>query len=117
YLSSPADAIDYFAILPLSNKINDPKTEYLSDGISETLINSLTQLRQLRVIARTTAFRYKGKEIDPRQVGRELNVRAVMTGRVREMGDTLHIKGDLVDVMSGGQLWGQGFEWKLSEDI
>jgi len=117
YFASPAAAIDSIAVLPFANTSNDPNTEYLSDGISETLINSLTQLRQLRVIARTTAFRYKGKEIDPRQVGRELNVRAVMTGRVREMGDTLHIQVDLVDAMTGGQLWGQEYESKLSEAL
>ena len=67
--------IDSIAVLPLANTSNDPNTEYLSDGISEALINSLTELQQLRVVARSTAFRYKGKEIDPQAVGRELSVR------------------------------------------
>jgi Tfp pilus assembly protein PilF len=72
-------------------------------------------LRQLRVIARTTAFRYKNKEADPQQVGRELNVRAVLMGRVRQMGDTLNIQVDLVDATTGAQLWGQEYERKLSD--
>jgi TolB-like protein len=111
----PADAIDSIAVLPLVNTSNDPNAEYLSDGISEALINSLTELRQLRVIARSTAFHYKGKDIDPRQVGRELNVRAVLMGRVRQMGDTLNIQVDLVDATTGAQLWGQEYERKVSD--
>src|SRR5438309_1536202 len=68
YSARPAGAIDSIAVLPLANTSNDPNTEYLSDGISEALINSLTELRQLRVVARSTAFRYKNKEADPQQV-------------------------------------------------
>ena len=108
-------AIDSIAVLPLVNASNDPNTEYLSDGISEALINSLTELRQLRVIARSTAFRYKGKEVDPQAVGRELNVRAVLMGRVRQMGDTLNIQVDLVDATTGAQLWGEEYERKVSD--
>jgi eukaryotic-like serine/threonine-protein kinase len=101
------------AVLPLVNASNDPNTEYLSDGISEALINSLTELEQLRVIARSTAFRYKGKDIDPQQVGRELNVQTVLMGRVRQLGDTINIQVDLVDVTTGAQLWGAEYERKL----
>ena len=108
-------AIDSIAVLPLVNASNDPNTEYLSDGISEALINSLTDLRQLRVIARSTAFRYKGKEVDPQAVGRDLNVRAVFMGRVRQMGDTLNIQVDLVDAVTGAQLWGEEYERKVSD--
>ena len=115
YFARPANAIDSIAVLPLVNTSNDPNAEYLSDGISEALINSLTELRQLRVIARSTAFHYKGKDIDPRQVGRELNVRAVLMGRVRQMGDTLNIQVDLVDATTGAQLWGQEYERKVSD--
>jgi serine/threonine protein kinase/Flp pilus assembly protein TadD len=115
YFARPARAIDSIAVLPLANTSNDPNTEYLSDGISEALINSLTELRQLRVTARSTAFHYKGKDIDPQQVGRELNVRAVLMGRVRQMGDTLNIQVDLVDATTGAQLWGQEYERKLSD--
>lgn len=103
------------AVLPLVNASNDPNTEYLSDGISETLINSLTELQQLRVIARSTAFRYRGKDIDPQQVGRELNVQTVLMGRVRQLGDTLNIQVDLVDTTTGAQLWGAEYERKLSD--
>lgn len=94
---------------------NDPNLEYLSDGISESLINSLTELQQLRVIARSTAFRYKGRDADPQAVGRDLNVRAVLTGRVREVGDRLNIQVDLVDAETGAQLWGQEYERKASD--
>jgi serine/threonine-protein kinase len=107
--------IDSIAVLPLVNTSGDPNTEYLSDGISEALINSLTELQQLRVIARSTAFRYKGKEVDPQAVGRDLNVRAVLMGRVRQMGDTLNIQVDLVDATTGAQLWGGEYERKISD--
>lgn len=103
------------AVLPLVNAGNDPNTEYLSDGISEALINSLTELQQLRVIARSTAFRYKGKDVDPQTVGRELNVQTVLMGRVRQLGDTLNIQVDLVDATTGAQLWGAEYERKLSD--
>ena len=115
YVARPARAIDSIAVLPLANASNDPNIEYLSDGISESLINSLTELGQLKVIARATAFRYKGKEIDPQTVGRELNVRAVLMGRVRQMGDTLNIQVDLVDATTGAELWGADYERKVSD--
>jgi serine/threonine protein kinase/Flp pilus assembly protein TadD len=115
YFRAPARKIDSIAVLPFSNASGDPNTEYLSDGISEALINSLTELQQLRVVARSTAFHYKGKEVDPQAVGRELNVRAVLMGRVRQMGDTLNIQVDLVDATTGAQLWGQEYERKTSD--
>ncbi len=85
------------AVLPFENASTDPNTEYLSEGISEALINSLTELQQLRVIARSTAFQYKGKDVDPRRVGRELQVAVVLTGKVRQMQDALSVQVDLVD--------------------
>jgi TolB-like protein/Flp pilus assembly protein TadD len=115
YSARLAGAIDSIAVLPLVNASNDPNTEYLSDGISEALINSLTELQQLRVIARSTAFRYKGREVDPQAVGRELNVRAVLMGRVRQAADTLNIQVDLVDANTGAQLWGKEYERKISD--
>jgi eukaryotic-like serine/threonine-protein kinase len=115
YFTVPARKIDSIAVLPFVNSSNDPNTEYLSDGISEALINGLTELQQLRVVARSTAFRYKNKEVDPQQVGRELNVRAVLMGRVRQVGDTLNIQVDLVDATTGAQLWGQEYERKASD--
>jgi TolB-like protein/Flp pilus assembly protein TadD len=91
--------------------------EYLSDGIAEALINSLTEVQQLRVIARSTAFRYKGTDIDPRTVGRDLNVRAVLMGRVRQMGDALNVQVDLVDASTGAQLWGVAYDRKISDTL
>ena len=91
--------------------------EYLAEGISEALINSLTEVQQLRVIARATAFHYKGKQIDPRRVGRELQVNAVLTGRVRQVQDGLSVQVDLVDADTGTQLWGAGYDRKISDVV
>jgi serine/threonine protein kinase/tetratricopeptide (TPR) repeat protein len=117
YFARPAKTIDSIVVLPLVNASNDPNTEYLSDGISEALINSLTELQQLRVVARSTAFRYKGREVDPQAVGRDLNVRAVLMGRVRQTGDTLNIQVDLIDATTGAQLWGEEYERKVSDVV
>jgi eukaryotic-like serine/threonine-protein kinase len=108
-------AIDSIAVLPFQNVTGDQNTEYLSDGISETLINSLTELHQLKVIARTTTFRYKGRDIDPLQLGRDLSVRSVLTGSVRQAGENLAVQVDLVDATTGTQLWGKQYEGKASE--
>ena len=107
--------IESIVVLPFQNANSDADSEYLSDGISEALINSLTELQRLKVIARTTAFRYKGRDADPQTVGRELNVRAVLMGRVRQKGDTLNVKVDLVDVDTGAQLWGDEYERKMTD--
>src|SRR4029077_11197508 len=103
------------AVLPFENANNDPNTEYLAEGISEALINSLAELRQLRVIARATAFRYKRKDVDPQRVGRELQVVAVLTGKVRQMQDALNVQVDLVDAATGAQIWGAGYDRKLAD--
>ena len=103
------------AVLPFENATNEPGTEYLSEGISEALINSLSELQQLRVIARPTAFRYKLKDVDPRQVGRELGVAAVLTGKVRQMQDALNVQVDLVDAVTGTQIWGAGYDRKIAD--
>jgi serine/threonine protein kinase/TolB-like protein/Tfp pilus assembly protein PilF len=108
-------AIESIAVLPFGNTSSDANTEYLSDGVAETLINSLSRFQQLRVVARSTAFRYKGKEIDPQAVGRDLNVRAVLMGRVRQIGDSLNIQVDLIDVTTGAQIWGQDYDRKVSD--
>jgi eukaryotic-like serine/threonine-protein kinase len=105
------------AVLPFDNATGNADTEYLSDGISEALINSLTELQQLKVIARSTAFRYKGKQTDPQSVGRDLNVRTVLMGVVRQVGDRLNVQVDLVDAMTGSQLWGQEYERKLVDVV
>ena len=105
------------AVLPFENAIHDANTEYLSDGISEALINSLTELQQLKVIARSTAFQYRGKQADPQAVGRELKVRTVLTGAVRQVDDRLNVQVDLVDATTGSQLWGQEYERKLADVV
>jgi len=103
------------AVLPFGNASNDPNTEYLSEGISEALINSLTELQQLRVIARSTAFQYKGKDVDPRRVGRELQVAVVLTGKVRQLQDALSVQVDLVDASTGAQIWGAGYDRNIAD--
>lgn len=113
---SREDAIDSLAVLPLVNASSDASAEYLSDGITESIINSLSQLPQLRVMARATVFRYKGLEVDPIEVGQALDVRAVMLGRVLQIGDQLVIKTELVDVADGSHLWGAQYNRK-PEDI
>ena len=108
-------AIDSLAILPLINEGGDPDTEYLSDGITESIINSLSQLPKLRVMARSTVFRYKGRDIDPKRVGEELGVRATFTGRVLQRSDVLIIKAELVDAADGTHLWGEQYNRPLSD--
>ncbi len=113
--SNPVPPEKSIAVLPFENASNEPNTEYLSEGISEALINSLSELQQLRVIARPTAFRYKRKDVDPRQVGRELGVAAVLTGKVRQMQDALNVQVDLVDAVTGAQIWGAGYDRNIAD--
>jgi eukaryotic-like serine/threonine-protein kinase len=110
-------AFDSIAVLPFENATADPNTEYLSDGITETIINSLSHLPKLRVMARSTVFRYKGQMVDPQKVGAELNVRAVLTGRVVLRGDLLSIATELVDVANGWRLWGEQYNRKLADVV
>ena len=105
------------AVLPFENASDDPDAEYLSEGIAEALINSLTEVQQLKVIARATAFHYKNKDVDPRQIGRELGVAAVLTGRVRQMQDALSVQVDLVDATTGAQVWGAAYDRKISDVV
>jgi serine/threonine protein kinase/Tfp pilus assembly protein PilF len=104
--------IGSLAVLPFENVSRDPENEYLSDGIAGSLINILATVPKLRVIAQSTVFRYKGREIDPQAVGRELNVRAVLTGRIMQSGGSLRIGAELVDVPTGSRLWGAQFDRK-----
>jgi TolB-like protein/Tfp pilus assembly protein PilF len=108
-------AIASIAVLPLTTQNHDPDSEYLSDGITESIINSLSQLPNLRVLARSTVFRYKGRETDPLAVGRELGVRAVLTGRIMQRGDNLTVSVELVDVRDNKQLWGEQYQRKVSD--
>jgi eukaryotic-like serine/threonine-protein kinase len=109
------EAIDSVAVLPFVNASTDPDTEYLSDGITETLIGQLSQIPRLKVMARSTVFRYKGSKVDPQQVGRDLNVRAVLTGIVLQRGDTLTISMELMNVRDGSELWGRRYNRKLAD--
>ena len=112
---SSRKAINSIAILPLANACADPNGEYLSDGITESLINSISQLPAIRVLPRSTVFRFKGREVDPQAVGRELGVRAVLTGRVCQIGETLIVQADLVDVVNDAQLWGEHYKRKMTD--
>jgi TolB-like protein len=110
-----AKPIDSLAVMPFVNVGADPNTEYLSDGITENLINNLSLLPKLRVVPRTLVSAYKGKEMDPGKVGRDLHVRAILTGKVVQRGDSLNIQIELVDVRELSQLWGQRYDRKFSE--
>jgi DNA-binding winged helix-turn-helix (wHTH) protein/TolB-like protein/Tfp pilus assembly protein PilF len=107
--------IQSIAVLPFVHESSDPDAEYINDKIAESLINSLSKLPQLRVVPRSVVATYKGREIDPRKVGQELNVRAVVTGRLRRHGDIISIQADLIDLDNVAQLWGQHYDHKLSD--
>ena len=110
-------AIDSLAILPLENASGDPETEYLSDGIAETLINTLAQLRKIRVVPRAVAFQYRGPGVNPLTAGRELGVRTVLAGRMVQRGNDLIVSLELVDVDRQGQLWGGRFNRRMTDLI
>jgi len=104
--------IDSLAVLPFENTSGEREDEYLSDGITGSLINTLATIPKLRVMAQSTVFRYKGRKIDPQAIGRELNVRAVLTGTIMHLGGSLRIGTELVDVATGSQLWGTQYNRK-----
>lgn len=106
--------IGSLAVLPFVNAGSDADAEYLSDGITESVINGLSQLPKLRIVPGSTVFRYKGRDADPQQVGRELNVRAVLTGQVQPRGEWLIVKTELIDVAAERQLWGEHYRRKLT---
>lgn len=109
------EKIDSVAVLPFVNASDDPNAEYLSDGITESLIDGLSQLPHLKVTSRETAFRFKGKETDAKTAGRELGVRAILEGRVTQHGDKLNISAELIDSRDGSRIWGQRYDRKLAE--
>jgi serine/threonine-protein kinase len=108
-------SLDSIAVLPFENQNHEPDTEYLSDGLTESIINSLTQIPNLKVIARGSAFRYKGRNADPMTAGHELGVRAVLTGRLLQRGDSLVVSAELMDILDNKQLWGEQYERKVSD--
>ena len=109
--------VDSIAVFPFENAGGTPETEYLSDGITESIINSLSRLTRLRVVPRTTIFRYRERSTDPIRVGRELRTRLVLTGRVKKHGDDLIVDAELSDTARESQLWGAKFKRKLSDAV
>jgi len=112
---SPRGAADgrTIAVMPFSN--SSEGTEYLSDGITEALINNLSRLPNLTVKSRSSVFRYKGKEIDAKSVGKELGVGALLIGNVTQRGDDLHISAELIDVGNDSHLWGEQYNRKMTD--
>ncbi len=112
---SEGKEISSIAVLPFVNTGNDPNTEYLSDGITESLINSLSQLPNLAVMARSSVFRYKGRDIDPQTVAKDLKVQAVVTGRIIQRGDQIIVSSELIDARTNHNLWGDQYDRKMSD--
>ncbi len=112
---SPTKQIQSIAVMPFVNDSGNPDTEFLSDGMTETLINSLSQIPNLSVKARSSVFRYKGKEIDPKKVATELGVQAILTGRVVQRGDQLTLSVELIDGLTENTIWGNKYERKGSD--
>ncbi len=111
---APGRGIDSIAVLPFANGGGNPDTEYLSDGITESVIGSLSRLSGLRVIAFASVARYKGRPIDPQQVVRELGVSAILTGRLTQRSDGLSISAELVNASDSSRLWGDQYETPMS---
>ncbi|HSE25403.1 MAG TPA: protein kinase [Pyrinomonadaceae bacterium] len=112
---SGSDQINSIAVLPFENRSGNPDSEYLSDGIAESLIYRLSQLPNLKVSPSSSVFRFKGKQVDVQQIASELGVSAVMSGRLVQRGDNLTISVELIDVKKDQVLWGEQFERKTSE--
>jgi eukaryotic-like serine/threonine-protein kinase len=110
-----ADRIHSMAVLPFVNVGADPNIEYLADGVTDGIISSLSRVPELRVMARSTVFSYKGHDVNAQKIGKELNVDAVLTGRIAQRGDTLAIQTDLVSVADGSELWGDQYNRKMSD--
>jgi len=109
------DKVHSLAIMPFYNESSDPNAEYLSDGLTESIINSLSHLKGLRIIGHTSVFRYRGKELDGRMVGKELRVKSVVTGRILQLGERLIIRAEMIDVHTGWHIWGEQYRRKLSD--
>src|SRR5438105_1321949 len=114
---SDGKEISSIAVLPFVNTANDPNTDYLSDGITESLINSLSQLPNLEVRARSSVFRYKGRDVEPQSVAKDLKVQAVVTGRIVLRGDQLVVSSELIDARTNRNLWGDQYDRKMTDLI
>jgi serine/threonine-protein kinase len=107
--------INSLAVLPFTN--SDPSSEYLSDGITESLIDSLSRVPNLKVKSSSTVFHYKGRETDPKKIGRELGVHALLSGTVSQVGDDLSVNVELIDVRDDSHIWGERYSRKVSEVV
>jgi serine/threonine-protein kinase len=105
------------AVLPFVNMSGDPKQEYFSDGISEELLNSLSRLNDLQVVARTSSFSFKGKDVDVATIAHQLNVGAILEGSVRRAGDTVRITAQLINAVNGFHVWSQTYDRKLTDTL
>jgi serine/threonine protein kinase len=114
---SSSDQITSVAVMPFVNASNDPNSEYLSDGITESLINDLSQLPNLTVMARSSVFRYKGRDVDPQTVAKELKVQALVSGRILQHGDQLIISSELIDARTNRNLWGDQYDRKVADAL
>jgi len=117
FIPSTTSAINSIAVLPFANATGDKESEFLSDGIAETLINNFTKIPELKVTARSTAFRFRGREGEPLEVGRELKVGSMLTGRLMQRGDQLSIQVDLINTLDGSQIWGNRYDGKTSDIV
>ena len=112
---SASGQIDSIAVMPFVNASGDPNIEYLSDGVTESLISNLSQLPKLSVKARSSVFRYKGKDVEPEQVARDLKVQAVLAGRITQHGENMTFSLELVDGSTGNQIWGEQYTRKAGD--
>jgi eukaryotic-like serine/threonine-protein kinase len=112
---STTEKIDSVAVLPFVNATSDPNNEYLSDGLTESLISTLSQLPDLKVMARSSVFRFKGNQDDPQKIGSQLQVRAVLMGRITQHGDDVGVQADLVNTSDGSELWGSHYVRKAAD--
>src|SRR5215469_4331695 len=111
----PRTAVDSIAVLPFTSMSADPADEFFADGMTEEIINALAQIEQLHVVARTSAFSFKGKYIDVRTVGKQLNVRTILLGSVRRAGNELRITAQLVNAEDGYHLWSDRFDREVKD--
>ena len=113
--AKPEQKVTSIAVLPFVNGTADPGNDYLSDGLTESLIGTLSQLPDVKVMARSTVFRFKGNQDDPQRIGKELNVGALLVGRVTQHGDTVAVQADLVNATDGSEMWGSHYERKMAD--
>jgi TolB-like protein/tetratricopeptide (TPR) repeat protein len=117
YFGRPETEINSIAVMPFVNESGNPEIEYLSDGMTDTLINNLSRIPKLSVKARSSVFRFKGKDIEPQKIAADLNVQAVVNGRVMQRGENLTLNLEVVDARTGDQIWGEQYVRKIGDLI